>query len=120
MRTMHSPDFCQPCIEGLWISLLRNLALVDNVTQVADGSGSTNVTLDLLPLAQFREQPRPTESYIISWIAPNGTTLSQWDNKTSALLSIDLAEVNVEIEFSTTQVRVDEAGVLKHRETIQL
>ncbi|CAG9993074.1 unnamed protein product [Clonostachys byssicola] len=120
MRTMHSPDFCQPCIEGLWISLLRNLALVDNVTKVADGSGSTNVTLDLLPLAQFREQPRPTESYIISWIAPNGTKLSQWDNKTSALLSSDLAEVNVEIEFSTTQVRVDEAGVLKHRETIQL
>lgn len=117
---MHSPDFCDACIEGLWISLMTPLALVDKVTKTAGQQGTTNVTLDLLPLAQFRDKPRSTESYSIRWLGANGSVLNEWTNKTSALISRSVGKVDVDIQFSTTQVRVDSAKVLQHRETIQL
>ncbi|KAI2619552.1 IgA peptidase M64-domain-containing protein [Hypomontagnella submonticulosa] len=118
MRDTYSANFCDACIEGLWESLLKPLSLIDNVTQVVQSDGSTNVTLDLLPLAQFRKVPNPhAESYTILWYgADENVVLEKWTNSTSALIGPDIAEFGVEVTFWTEQVRVDKASVLKEKE----
>lgn len=117
MRTMHSVDFCDACIEGLWLSLLRPLSLIEDVTQVARPDGSKNVTVELLPLAQFREIPRKTENYTILWYGADGkTVLGQWTNQTSAIIDKNAASFEVEVRFRTEQVRVDSDGLLTLRE----
>lgn len=118
MRDTYSADFCDACIEGLWESLLKPLSLIDNITQVVQSDGSVNVTLDLLPLAQFRKIPNPhKESYTILWYGADETTvLEKWTNSTSALIGPGVAEFGVEVAFSTEQIRVDKAGVLKQKE----
>ncbi|KAI0165235.1 IgA peptidase M64-domain-containing protein [Hypoxylon sp. FL1284] len=121
MRDTYTGDFCSACIEGLWISLLSAVSLVDNVTQTAAPDGaSTKVTLELLPLAQFRTSPYPrAEAYEILWYAgaDDEAVLVEWTNSTTALVPADAGEFAVEVRFSTEQVRVDEDGVLVQRTT---
>lgn len=121
MRTMHSVDFCDACIEGLWYSLLRPLSLIDNVTQVVDGS-YTDVSLELLPLAEFREIERPTkESYEITWYAANGeTVMDRFTNSTTARINKCHKTFDVEVRFHTEQVREDPDGILITRKTFDL
>ncbi|KAI1245984.1 hypothetical protein MGN70_012881 [Eutypa lata] len=118
MRRVYSADFCSACIEGLWLSLLTELTLIDNITQVAQPDGSTNVTLDLIPLAEFRQVPNPhQEAYTILWYGTDDDTpLEEWTNSTSALLGPDVTEFGVEVKFWTEQVRVDNEGVLVQKE----
>lgn len=117
---MHSVDFCDACIEGLWRSLLSPLTLVEEVTQISHSETQTNVTLALLPLAELREIPRTTEAYTISWYDADGTEIEDWANKTSVLVEKDAGSLEVEVRFWTTQVRVDENGVLTYKGTIDL
>ncbi|KAI0014013.1 IgA peptidase M64-domain-containing protein [Xylariaceae sp. FL0662B] len=114
MRGLYSVNFCNACIEGLWLSLLSPLTLIDNVTQAAQSDGSTSVTLDLLPLAEFRQVPNAhEEAYTILWYgADENVVLEEWTNSTSALIGPDVAEFGVKVEFWTEQVRVDSDGVL--------
>ncbi|KAI1650986.1 IgA peptidase M64-domain-containing protein [Daldinia loculata] len=118
MRDTYSSNFCDACIEGLWLSLLGRLALIDNITQDAQPDGSTNATLNLLPLANLRQVPNPhQEAYTILWYGVDGTTvLEDWTNSTTALLGPDITEFGVEVRFTTEQVRVDSAGVLVQKE----
>ena len=123
MRNTYRPDFCNACLEGLWLSLLDDLSLLDNVTQAAQADGSTNVTLALLPLAEHRQVPNPhAEAYTVLWYgADENAVLEEWTNRTSALLGPEVAEFGVEVRFHTEQVRVDSKGVLveKERFTVQ-
>ena len=118
MRNTYRGDFCYACTEGLWLSLMSNVSLLDNVTQTAQPGGSTNVTLDLLPLAEFRKVPNPhVEAYTILWYgADEKKVLGEWTNSTSALIGSNVTEFGVEVRFSTDQVRVDSEGVLVHKE----
>ncbi|KAI1378590.1 IgA peptidase M64-domain-containing protein [Hypoxylon crocopeplum] len=118
MRDTYSANFCDACIEGLWLSLLSGLSLVDNVTQVAQPDGSTNVTLGLIPLAQFRQVPNPhEEAYTILWYgADEDVVLEEWTNSTSALIEPGVTEFGVEVSFSSEQIRVDNDGVLVLKE----
>ncbi|KAK6956168.1 hypothetical protein Daesc_001441 [Daldinia eschscholtzii] len=118
MRDTYSANFCDACIEGLWLSLLGRLKLIDNITQEAQPDGSTNATLNLLPLAKLRQVPNPhEEAYTILWYGADGTTvLKDWTNSTTALLGPDTTEFGVEVRFWTEQVRVDSAGVLVQKE----
>ncbi|KAI2606583.1 IgA peptidase M64-domain-containing protein [Hypoxylon sp. NC1633] len=117
MRNTYRGDFCSACIEGLWLSLLEKLTLVDNITQTAQPDSSTNVTLELLPLAQFRQMPYSREeAYTILWYGEDeNIVLDEWTNGTSALFGSDVAEFGVEVRFWTEQVRVDEDDVLVFR-----
>jgi hypothetical protein len=121
---MHSVDFCDACIEGLWYSLLGPLSLIDNVTQVPEPSPGkyTEVTLELLPLAEFREIERPTkESYEILWYAADGVTvMEEFTNSTTAKLHKCYETFEVEVRFHTEQVRRDPNGLLVTRETFDL
>ncbi|RYP92812.1 hypothetical protein DL770_001092 [Monosporascus sp. CRB-9-2] len=122
MRDTYSPDFCSACIEGLWLSLLGPLFLIENVTQAARPDGSTNVTVDLLPLAEFRQVPNGhDEAYTILWYgADEDVVLEEWTNSTSALIGPDVTEFGVEVRFWTEQVRVDSAGVLVQKERFEV
>ncbi|KAI1080162.1 IgA peptidase M64-domain-containing protein [Whalleya microplaca] len=123
MRGLYSVDFCSACIEGLWLSLLGKLTLIDNVTQVAQPDSSTNVTLDLLPLGEFRKIPNAhEEAYTILWYgADKDVVLADWTNSTSALIEPGTTEFGVKVSFWTEQVRVDTAGTLvqEKRYTVQ-
>ncbi|KAI1349978.1 IgA peptidase M64-domain-containing protein [Xylaria sp. FL0043] len=119
MRSIYSPNYCNACLEGMWLALLTPLSFIDNVTQTALPDGSTQVSLDLLPLAQFREIPIPhAEAYTILWYggANGNVVLEQWTNQTSAVLGPRVREFGVEVRFSSEQIRVDKDGVLVQRE----
>ncbi|KAH8166081.1 hypothetical protein CIB48_g2179 [Xylaria polymorpha] len=118
MRSIYSPNYCYACLEGLWLALLKPLSLIDNVTQTAQPDGSTKVSLDLLPLAEFRQIPNPhKEAYTILWYgADENVILEQWSNSTSALLTPDVTEFGVEIRFSSEQIRVDKNGLLVEKQ----
>ncbi|KAI9147210.1 Hybrid signal transduction histidine kinase K [Paramyrothecium foliicola] len=119
MRWTYTVDFCAACIEGLWWALLRPLSLIDSITQVARPTAVTNITLDLLDVAQFRKVPRPTEAYTIKWFnAANNSPLAQWTNRTSALINQSIAQVDVEVRLWTAQVKVDKEGLLVQKERI--
>ncbi|KAL7621647.1 hypothetical protein AAE478_008974 [Parahypoxylon ruwenzoriense] len=122
MRGTYSVDFCAACIEGLWLSLLGPLSLIDNVTQTTQPDGSTNVTLDLIPLAQFRQVPnRHEEAYTILWYgADENEILEEWTNKTSALIGPDATGFGIEVRLWTEQVRVDRDNVLVQKETFRV
>lgn len=122
MRTMHSVDFCDACIEGLWQSLLRPLTLIDEVTTSVQEDGRKIVTLDLLPLAEFRQVPRDTvESFSVHWYIPDGETLIEGvTNETSIIVAKCVTSLEVEVTFHSEQVRVDTGGVMVDRQTISL
>ena len=120
MRTMHSPDFCNACIEGLWWALLEPLSLIDNITQTVTPEHLTEVSLDLLPLAQFREEPRETEAYAITWYDQNNNTLDEFENKTTATYDQEATEGSVSVEFLTEQVRMDPRGVMTAQESFTI
>lgn len=119
---MHSVDFCDACIEGLWQSLLRPLSLIDGVTQVARDDGRRNVTLELLPLAEFRQiATSKAESYTVTWYGADGeTVVDEWANQTSVVAGRCVKSLEVEVRFDTEQVRVDSGGVMVRRERIDL
>ncbi|KAH7368677.1 IgA peptidase M64-domain-containing protein [Plectosphaerella cucumerina] len=122
MRTMHSVNFCDACIEGLWQSLLRPLSLIDNITQTSLPEGHKNVTLELLPLAEFRQISRETEeSYSIEWYSGSGeTVIEDWANKTSVVVNKCATQLQVEVKFHSEQIRVDTGGVTVERQTIDI
>jgi len=62
MRLVTSPNFCSPCIEGLWLSLFRRVGLIDTFGGAAHppddhlDKNHTVITLGFLSLGQFRGQ----------------------------------------------------------------
>ncbi|KAI1427316.1 IgA peptidase M64-domain-containing protein [Xylaria sp. FL1777] len=118
MRSIYSPNYCYACLEGMWLALLTPLSLIDNITQTALPDGSTQVSLDLLPLAQFREIPIPhREAYTILWYGTDRhAVLEEWTNQTTAKFAPRVREFGVEVRFSSEQIRVDKDGILTQRE----
>ncbi|KAI1203617.1 IgA peptidase M64-domain-containing protein [Nemania serpens] len=117
MRSIYSPNYCYVCLEGLWLALLKSVSFIDAVTQTARPDGSTEVSLDLLPLGEFREIPIPhREGYTILWYgADEDAVLQEWTNSTSAVLAPDVKEFGVEVRFWSEQIRVDKSGALKQK-----
>ncbi|KAI1102437.1 IgA peptidase M64-domain-containing protein [Jackrogersella minutella] len=114
MRDTYSTDFCRACIEGLWINLLSAVDLIDNVTQTVQQDGSTNATVDLMPLAEFRKVPSSCqEAFTILWYGDDqNVVLEEWTNSTSALIKSNTTEFGVEVRFWSEQVRVDTNNTL--------
>ncbi|TFK48731.1 hypothetical protein OE88DRAFT_1663847 [Heliocybe sulcata] len=118
MRIVTTPNFCSACAEGLWMSLLKRVHLIDDIytgcTQAASGEWKRTIHLELVPLAQFRDVPvTPKESYKVVW-SKEGKTLSELTNKTNVEVE-DEAGVTygVSVEFATEEVRMDKEGLLK-------
>lgn len=124
MRVVTSPDFCKACIEGLWLSLLRHVDLIDGVSQGclwrlasdANRRGHWKRTLDveLVPLAQFRMSAiSAVESYAITW-TKDGKILEAFTNKTTIEVDDEVGPgtYTVNVKYSTDEVRSDTEGSL--------
>jgi hypothetical protein len=120
MRVVTSPDFCKACIEGLWLSVLRNISFIDDVSIRELSTEKVDVQLILIPLAQFGIGERPEEVYTITWFNNDGEPLASWANQTSAVLERSMTNFAVELKFWTAQVRVDEENVLVKRRTFSI
>ncbi|KAJ7234463.1 IgA peptidase M64-domain-containing protein [Mycena rebaudengoi] len=117
MRLVTTPNFCKVCLEGLWLSLLRKISLVDSIeeasVQLDAGKCTKSLDLRLAPLAHLRADPVAglEESYTITWFR-DGQRLEKWANKTHVELEEGTATYAVEVKYSTTEVRVDPESLL--------
>jgi len=118
MRIVTTPNFCSACTEGLWMSLLKRVHLIDDIytscRQDVSGEWKRTIGLELVPLAQFREDPVvPTESYTVVW-SKGGEILDELTNKTNIVVDDEAGiTYDVSVEFATEEVRVDREGYLK-------
>ncbi|GLB38192.1 putative igA Peptidase M64 [Lyophyllum shimeji] len=128
MRIVTSPNFCKVCIEGLWLSLLKRVSLIDDVKEgceqgiSSDGSAVWVKTIDvqLVPLAQFREARVSHESYTIKWWKDR-KLLEEFADKTRVEIPASDAPgiYSIGVTLTTDEVRVDKdkllsAGVKYH------
>jgi len=122
MRTVTIPNFCKVCLEGLWLSLLKRVDLIDEIHEgcqwetSSDFKGTWKKTLDLrlVPLAEFREIPVDVkEKFSIFW-TKDGERLDAFTNKTSVIVDNEdaVGQYVVEVEFTTDEVRIDSARLL--------
>lgn len=115
MRLVTTPNLCKVCLETLWIKLLRNVTLIDNINETcdhqrADPTSLTKVlSVDLLPLAHLRKSPVvPKESYSILW-KKDGNVLPDFINKTFVEVEDEksIGSYTITVKFSTEEVRLD-------------
>ncbi|KAG6879333.1 hypothetical protein C0992_003467 [Termitomyces sp. T32_za158] len=133
MRSVTTPDFCKVCIEGLWLSLLRRVNLIDGIQEGCEqraleanesftSTWTRTLDLTLVPLAQFRErQTRAKESYIIEW-RKDRKLLSVFTNQTRLVLN-DLEAIgtySINVTFATDEVRLDKDNLLTASSTYQI
>jgi hypothetical protein len=99
------------------MSLLSKVDLIDSfggVCEHQDDKWTWTLSLNLLPLAEYREVPVEGESYNIVW-RKDGIQLPAHANKTR--LDIDdgwqaLGTYTVDVRFGTDEVRKDPEGLL--------
>lgn len=110
MRQVVLPQFCRPCLEGLWLQLLKRVDLIDELVVTYEGSGE-NLSIHLTPvqLGEFRgASPSSLESLEISW-ALNGTLLPQYSGKT--IIDVPRADAlgswQAFVNFKTEEIRVE-------------
>jgi hypothetical protein len=112
MRSVIKPNFCKVCLEGLWLSLLKRIDLIDNLRVMCGRDRHRTFEVDLVPLADFREHPVSSEeSYSIAW-SKDGEVLPQFANMTHVDVSDKVGTYRVDVQFSTEEVRVDKDGLL--------
>ncbi|KAG5646491.1 hypothetical protein DXG03_003256 [Asterophora parasitica] len=130
MRSVTSPNFCKVCIEGLWLSLLRRVNLIDGIKEdcrqlvfegITDPHWVKTIDVELVPLAQFREVQLAQESYAIKWWK-DGVLLKEFTNRTSLKIAdtVALGTYSVEVKLSTEEVRVDRDNLLSDGVTYQV
>ncbi|KAF9468663.1 IgA peptidase M64-domain-containing protein [Collybia nuda] len=119
MRIVTSPNFCKACIEGLWLSLLKNVSLIDDIQESCEEhSGGWVKTLDLklVPLAQFRAdtmENKNEESYTITWWKDQ-KILPEFTNQTRLEIAGDdaVGTYAIGVKFATQEVRIDKEKLL--------
>ncbi|KAG6816998.1 hypothetical protein H0H87_000893 [Tephrocybe sp. NHM501043] len=132
MRSVITPNFCKVCIEGLWLSLLRRVDLIDDVKEdceremidleSGDPGWLKTFNLKLVPLAQFRSpQARANETYAIKWWKDN-KLLKEFTNKTRIALSDSKAigTYLISVAFATDEVRLDKDKLLSSSVTYEI
>jgi hypothetical protein len=112
MRSVTKPNFCKVCLEGLWLSLLKRIDLIDNFRIICGRDRHRILEVDLVPLAEFREHPVSSEeSYSIVW-SKDGRVLPHFANMTHVDVSDEVGMYRIDIQFSTEEVRVDKDKLL--------
>lgn len=119
MRIVTSPNFCKACIEGLWLSLLKRVSLIDDIQESCEQRPEGPVkTLDLklVPLAQFRADGAANkngESYTITWWKDQ-KVLKEFTNHTRLEIAGDdaVGTYAIGVKFATQEVRVDKDNLL--------
>jgi hypothetical protein len=112
MCTVTKPNFCKVCLEGLWLSLLKRVNLIDDFITTCKHDRRRSFEVNLVPLAEFREGPVSSqESYRITWLK-DGEVLPQFAGMTHIDVGDEVGTYSVEVQFSTEEVRVDKDGLL--------
>ncbi|KIJ62676.1 hypothetical protein HYDPIDRAFT_30269 [Hydnomerulius pinastri MD-312] len=114
MRSVVKPNFCKVCLEGLWLSLLKRVDLIEDLRLSCSGQAfnTKTVELDLVKLAQFREEPiKSRESYTVTWFK-DGQVLESLTNLTRVELDDAPGSYRVEVAYSIDEVRSDPKGYL--------
>ncbi|KAG2131805.1 IgA peptidase M64-domain-containing protein [Suillus clintonianus] len=112
MRSVTKPNFCKVCLEGLWLSLLKRIDLIEEFRITCERDHHRSFKVDLVPLAEFRESPVSSEeSYRIAW-SKDGKVLPQFANMTHIDVSDEVGTYRVDVQFLTEEVRVDKDGLL--------
>ena len=120
MRTVAQPNFCNVCLEGLWRSLLRRIDLIDDLRVTCPGPNTRIVELDLVKLAQFREEPiESAESYTVVWTR-NGRVLGALANLTKVELDDAEGTYRVDVAYTVDEVRSDPQGYLRASRTFDI
>ena len=120
MRLTTQSEFCKPCLEGLWLSLLRRVDLIEALDFRPDECSSrVTVQLILVPLGALRQNQSliEGETYEITW-RKDGEVIISANNSTSIdFASSDPGEVyEVDVILHTPDVRRDDEGRLRsHR-----
>lgn len=108
MRITNEPNFCSVCIEGLWMSLLSRVDLIEDSTSTCiydapTGEWTRELSVELVDLTDRGE-------YITSW-SKDGLPLPEWTNATRIEVQDDaLGEYSVGIRFVTEEIRADPHG----------
>ena len=111
MRNMTHKSFCSVCQEGMFLSFLSKVSLIDDLKLACKDKNNWFAELQLIPLAQFRKGKNTfSEKYHVAWLQ-NGVEVTALRDRTSAELGPGKWAVNV--RFETNQVRKDEKGLLK-------
>lgn len=127
MRAVTTPNLCNACLEGLWLSLFKRVDLIDDIregcsrTLYSEGhltefgaKWTRTLELHLVPLAQFRDVPvESKERYSIYW-KKDGVSLAQYENQTRIALADEeaMGTYTVDVIFTTEEVRHDGGGLL--------
>jgi hypothetical protein len=60
MHVVMTPEFCNVCKEGLWLSFLQWVSLVDKI-DTCKHDGTHTLSLTPLPLGRFRDEKKKEE-----------------------------------------------------------
>ncbi|KAF9221527.1 hypothetical protein BS17DRAFT_710998 [Gyrodon lividus] len=120
MRSVVKPNFCKVCLEGLWLSLLKRVDLIEDLRLTCSSPSTKMIEVDLVKLAQFREQPiKSAESYTIKW-SKDGQVLENFTNRTKVELENITGTYRVDVAYAIDEVRLDPQGYLKASRTFDV
>jgi len=123
MRIVTSPEFCSVCKEGLWLSLLRRVSLLDGLSISFGGSDSVTLRLRLLPFGQLRTDQANRlrgEEYSIQW-RKEDQDLPHFANETTIKVDGNIyGNWSVFIQLHTPEVREDTFQLLHGQAHIEL
>lgn len=122
MRTVTSPSLCSVCLEGLWLSLLKRVSLIDKLTVTLPDkgeSGSAIIELTLVPLGQMREHRVAGEYFTIMW-QRDGISLPDYTNLTRITVEEPQGIWHVHVQLHTREVRVDSNGLLSEWANVKI
>lgn len=92
MRDMKSRKFCEVCVENMWRNFLKEVNLIDGVSQSAG-----NVVLDLIPVEKAK--------LLIQWTGPKGSR-PDLNNKTEWTMGAgDSGRWTVRVKFVSPEVK---------------
>lgn len=122
MRLVTSSDFCNVCLEGLWLSLLSRISLIEHLILNLERDHQL-FTMEIIPipLGQFRSEARSLdEAYNIEW-TKDGVPLTQYSNLTRVAAREDISGTwQVIIRLHTPQVRMDPDQLLQSQIVVKV
>ncbi|GJJ15640.1 hypothetical protein Clacol_009918 [Clathrus columnatus] len=121
MRQVTSHNFCDVCKEGLWLSLLSRINLIDDITlNLQEERSALTIEIMPVPLGQFRSKLIEGEMYSIQW-EKDGVPLTQYTNSTKAVVHMNIyGNWRVTLDFHTPEVRMDSEQLLHSEVEIQV
>ena len=123
MRVVTSASFCSVCLEGLWLSLLKRVSLIDDFSVTLPTSEEPVVLqISLVPFGEMRKPTTGvlTEFYTIKW-EKDGEHLPQFTNSTKIVVNESAHGTwRVFVRLHTTEVKVDINRLLESRAEVQI